>query len=125
MLSPATILRDYGSSPVADPGEGARGPAPRYFWNKMRPEGRKKFFFETAPPPLLSEGLDPPLQSNNRSQKFLLVLTVVLVSSGSADRSASSACSKIKLLILARFLAYIIFFHLPVSGLKPMNVLNP
>ena len=50
----------------------------------MRPEGPKKYFLETGPPRYLrvwmppppvppSEGLDPPLQSNNRSQKFLLV----------------------------------------------------
>ena len=48
----------------------------------MRPEGPKKYFLKTGPPRYLrvwmsppppSEGLDPPLQSNNRSQKFLLV----------------------------------------------------
>ena len=43
---------------------GARvaGPPPPYFSTKMRPEGPKKIFLETAPP--LSQGLDdrpPPL----------------------------------------------------------------
>ena len=43
------------------------GPAPlSYFFTKMRPEGLKKFFWETdpptPPPPSSSEGLDPPLQ---------------------------------------------------------------
>ena len=55
--------------------EGARGgqvPAPYFFFSKMRPEGPKKFIFETgAPPPLsqclddhppVSDGLDLPLQ---------------------------------------------------------------
>ena len=55
--------------------EGARGgqvPAPYFFFSKMRPEGPKKFIFETgAPPPLsqclddhppVSDGLDPPPQ---------------------------------------------------------------
>ena len=49
--------------------------APPYFSTKMRPEGPKKIFWETAPPPPhlrvwmtppplpLSEGLDPPLNS--------------------------------------------------------------
>ena len=31
--------------PVVDPGEG-----PPYFWTKLRPEGPKKVFWETAPP---------------------------------------------------------------------------
>ena len=107
-------------------GRGPGGPPPIIFRTKWGPRGRKNFF-ETGPPPLphslddppppLSEGLDPPLQSKNR--RFCWFLAVILVSSGSADKSA---CSTIKLLILARFLAYIIFFHLPVSGLNPMNV---
>ena len=33
---------------------------PRLFLTKLRPEGPKKFFLETAP---LSQGLDPALQS--------------------------------------------------------------
>ena len=55
---------------------GAQGgcPPPHHFLTKMRPEGLKKFFVETVPPPpylrvwmtapnppTLSEGLDPPL----------------------------------------------------------------
>ena len=88
MLARATILRDYGSSPVADPGEGAGWPAlPVIFRAKWGPKGRKNIFWRPAlpvtsesgrpppppAPPAPSEGLDPPLQSNNRSQKFLLV----------------------------------------------------
>ena len=83
MLARATILRDYGSSPVADPGEGAGWPAlPVIFRAKWGPKGRKNIFWRPAlpvtsesgcaPPSPPSEGLDPPLQSNNRSQKFLL-----------------------------------------------------
>ena len=42
---------------VADPGK-----APPYFWTKLRPEGPKKIFWETAsPPPPLSQDLDPVL----------------------------------------------------------------
>ena len=38
---------------------GARGVAPPYFLTTLRPEGRKKYFFETGSPlPLLSQGLD-------------------------------------------------------------------
>ena len=84
MLARATILRDYGSSPVADPGEGAGWPAlPVIFRAKWGPKGRKNIFWRPALPVTSesgcpphsppSEGLDPPLQSNNRSQKFLLV----------------------------------------------------
>ena len=54
---------------------GAQGGCPpHHFLTKMRPEGLKKFFVETVPPPphlrvwmtapkppTLSEGLDPPL----------------------------------------------------------------
>ena len=37
---------------VVDPGEGYWGPgSPPYFSTKMRPEGPKKCFLETAPPP--------------------------------------------------------------------------
>ena len=83
MLARATILRDYGSSPVADPGEGAGWPAlPVIFRAKWGPKGRKNIFWRPALPVTSesgcpphsppSEGLDPPLQSNNRSQKFLL-----------------------------------------------------
>ena len=32
---------------VGDPGEGAGGGT--YFWNKLRPEGRKTFFFLVPP----------------------------------------------------------------------------
>ena len=49
---------------VTDPREGGGGGgwlALPYFWTKLRPEGPKKFFSETASP-LLSKGLDdrPP-----------------------------------------------------------------
>ena len=47
---------------VTDPREGpGRGLALLYFWTKLRPEGTKKFFSETASP-LLSKSLDdrPP-----------------------------------------------------------------
>ena len=44
---------------VGDPGEGPGGAAPPYFLTTLRPEGRKKYFFETGSPlPLLSQGLD-------------------------------------------------------------------
>ena len=49
---------------VADVGEGPVRPATPYFEPKLRPEGPKKIFGERPPPPL-SEGLDPPLYSNN------------------------------------------------------------
>ena len=76
MLARATILRDYGSSLVADPGEGAGGSASPPLFLKQN-EARKKFFFRPGtppsprfwgpPPPPPSERLDPSLQSNNRS----------------------------------------------------------
>ena len=34
------------------------GRASPYFEAKLRPEGRKKFLLETAPPPPLSQGVD-------------------------------------------------------------------
>ena len=40
---------------VADPGEGPGGPAPPYFYTKLRPEGPRKNFWD---PPSLSKGLD-------------------------------------------------------------------
>ena len=101
MLARATILRDYGSSPVAGLGEGARSPVPRppLFLEKNEARGAEKNFLRPGPPspqsldaPLPSEGLDPPLQSNNIS--FCWFLAAILVSSGSADKSA---CSTIKL----------------------------
>ena len=59
---------------VADPGEwpgGGGGQVPPLFWTKLRPEGRKIFWGETAPPPTylrvwmtgpsLSQGVDPAL----------------------------------------------------------------
>ena len=40
-------------------GRGPGGAAPPYFLTTLRPEGRKKYFFETGSPlPLLSQGLD-------------------------------------------------------------------
>ena len=57
---------------VEDPEEGPGGPGPPYFQTKLRPEGPKKIFLETALPPpppkdlddfpsFLSQGLDPAL----------------------------------------------------------------
>ena len=52
---------------------GETRPPPPYLKTKLRPEGLRKIFFETGsplsqglddrppPPPLLSEGLDPPM----------------------------------------------------------------
>ena len=55
-------------------GRGPGGPPPPYFRTKLRPEGPKKFFLETSPPPvskglvdrppppsILSQGIDPAL----------------------------------------------------------------
>ena len=68
-----TIFRRQNTFCLTTSGGSREGPgAPSYFSTKMRPEGRKKFFSETAPPlsqglddhlppPPLSEGLDPPL----------------------------------------------------------------
>ena len=55
------MARPAGSTPEADLGEGPGEHAPPYFSTKMRPEGPKKMFLETAAP--LSQGLDdrPPL----------------------------------------------------------------
>ena len=51
---------------VADLGEGPVRPATPYFEPKLRPEGPKNTFGDRLPPPPpLSEGLDPPLYSNN------------------------------------------------------------
>ena len=81
-------------------GRGPGGPPPVIFRTKWGPRVRKNCF-ETGPPPLPQsldapppppEGLDPSLQSNNRS--FCWFLAAILVSSGSADKSA---CSTIKL----------------------------
>ena len=39
---------------------GARGTwASPYFWTKLRPEGPKKFFWETGPPPYLRVWMTP------------------------------------------------------------------
>ena len=47
---------------VAEAGGSRRGAqgarAPPYFWTKLRPEGPKKMFLETTPPPPLCQGLD-------------------------------------------------------------------
>ena len=58
---------------------GTRPPASPYFYAKLRPEGPKKNFCETEPPPflrvwmtglspLLSEGLVPPLKTTDYSE---------------------------------------------------------
>ena len=50
-------------SSVVDPGKGPGGvPAPYFFFPKMRPEGPKKFIFETGapPPPYLSVWMTTP-----------------------------------------------------------------
>ena len=48
--------------PVMDPGEEPGGPAPSpIFLDQTEAQRAKKFFFESVPPPPLSEGLDPPL----------------------------------------------------------------
>ena len=41
---------------VADPGKGLGGPPPPppYFWTKLRPDGPKKIFWKTSPPPFYS-----------------------------------------------------------------------
>ena len=64
---------------------GAGGERPPYFSTKMRPEGPKKIVLETvppylrvwmtgSPPPLLSEGLDPPLCSEKRRQEAYVLI---------------------------------------------------
>ena len=45
---------------MVDPGEGSEGPAPLFFSIKMRPEGPKKIFFETGPPPYLTVWMTAP-----------------------------------------------------------------
>ena len=46
--------------PVAGPGGGARPPSPLFL---DQTEGPKTFFWRPPPPPLLSQGLDPPLHA--------------------------------------------------------------
>ena len=50
---------------IQERGPGGLPPAPPYFKTKLRPEGGKKIFLATNPPPSphtpLSEGLDLPL----------------------------------------------------------------
>ena len=54
-------LVHYYHHPVADPGKGPRGPAPPIFRPNWGQKGRKIFFLETAPPPLISgSGWPPP-----------------------------------------------------------------
>ena len=95
-----SILHDHATT-VADPGEGPGGPGPTasYFWTKLRPEGPKKFIWETTPhppppylrvwmiaprnppqpPPPLSQGLDPTPYYINKSWYYdLSVLTEYL-----------------------------------------------
>ena len=40
-------------------GPGDLAPPPPYFWTKLRPEGSKKFFWETAPLPYLRVWMTP------------------------------------------------------------------
>ena len=42
-------------------GKGLGGAAAPLFLDQLRPKGQKKKFVKTAPHPLLSEGLDPPV----------------------------------------------------------------
>ena len=44
---------DLVTDPREGPGGGGGGLALLYFWTKLRPEGPKKFFSETASPPLI------------------------------------------------------------------------
>ena len=56
----ATPFFNY-STTVADPGEGAEGPAPPLFLDQTEAtRAEKNFWGVTAPPPLLSQGLDDP-----------------------------------------------------------------
>ena len=48
---------------VVDPGEVPSPPL--YFQNKLRPEGPKKFFFETGPPLISSSGSGTGLYGKN------------------------------------------------------------
>lgn len=84
---------------MADLGEGAGRPAPNpYFKTKVRPEGSKKLFLETAPPatpppPSLSKGLEetnpPPLQVSwsivKIAEHYKQLLDKVFVISGQAQ----------------------------------------
>ena len=45
---------------VADPGEGPRGPRHPHFRTKVRPEGLKKYFWETGRSPYLRVWITPP-----------------------------------------------------------------
>ena len=64
-LNRSTNVLDYGRVGfnqwrIQRGGAGEAG-SPRYFWTKLRPEGPKKFFFKTAPTPLISgSGWPPP-----------------------------------------------------------------
>ena len=49
--------------PVEGPGGGGGGPP--YYWAKLRPEGPKKTFLETAPPPYLKVWVWRWLESSN------------------------------------------------------------
>ena len=115
------------------------GPPFPLFLEQNEARRAEKIFFEDRPSPLPqsldappphsppSEGLDPPLQSNNRSQKFLLESgrRIGFFRLGRQIRllynKALEICIKHEK-EKSRFLAYIIFFHLPVSGLDTRNV---
>ena len=49
---------------AADPGEGPGGPAPSYFYTKLRPEGPKTFFWRLPPPYLRVWMTGPPLSGS-------------------------------------------------------------
>ena len=58
-LNRSTNVLDYGRVGfnqwrIQRGGGAGEAGSPRYFWTKLRPEGPKKFFFKTAPTPLIS-----------------------------------------------------------------------
>ena len=65
-----------GASAVSDPGERPGGPAPPPSFldqNEARKAEQKKIFFEAAPPPRLSQGLDYRLPLIRRSVFAIVV----------------------------------------------------
>jgi len=78
------------------------GPPPPYFPTKMRPEGPKKMFLETGPPPLsrglddrpspppISEGLDPPLKALPFSTLGFVTRMQSLIKASPQNKSTAS-----------------------------------